>query len=84
MPEVLLQLLWPDGEASRFYSPSTVVYEYLQPGQSLSIAELEHKGLAALQEASERVRARYGFAPTRRRASFANASLGMTLPTWSR
>jgi uncharacterized repeat protein (TIGR04042 family) len=65
MPEVLLQLLWPDGEASRFYSPSTVVYEYLQPGQSLSIAELEHKGLAALQEASERVRARYGFACTR-------------------
>jgi uncharacterized repeat protein (TIGR04042 family) len=65
MPEVLLQLHWPDGEASRFYSPSTVVYDYLQPGQSLTIAELEHRGLAALREASERVRARYGFACTR-------------------
>jgi uncharacterized repeat protein (TIGR04042 family) len=65
MPEVMLELHWPDGEASRFYSPSTVVYEFLQPGDTLSIAELEQKGLAALREASERVRARYGFACTR-------------------
>jgi uncharacterized repeat protein (TIGR04042 family) len=65
MPEVMLELHWPDSEASRFYSPSTVVYEFLQPGDTLSIAELEEKGLAALREASERVRARYGFACTR-------------------
>lgn len=65
MPEVVLQLHWPDGEASRFYSPSTVIYEFFKPGDTLSIAELERKGLAALQEASERVRARYGFACTR-------------------
>jgi uncharacterized repeat protein (TIGR04042 family) len=65
MPEVFLELRWPDGEASRFYSPSTVVYDYLKPGDRLTIAELEQKGLAALREASERVRARYGFACTR-------------------
>jgi uncharacterized repeat protein (TIGR04042 family) len=65
MPEVMLELHWPDGEASHFYSPSTVVYEFLKPGETLSIAELEQKGLAALREASERVRARYGFACTR-------------------
>jgi uncharacterized repeat protein (TIGR04042 family) len=65
MPEVVLELRWPDGEASSFYSPSTVVYEFLKPGDRLSIAELEQKGLAALSEASERVRARYGFACTR-------------------
>ena len=65
MPEVVLELRWPDGEASSFYSPSTVVYEFLKPGDRLSIAELEQKGLAALTEASERVRARYGFACTR-------------------
>jgi uncharacterized repeat protein (TIGR04042 family) len=65
MPEVTLELRWPDGEASTFYSPSTVVYEFLQPGDQLTIAELEQKGLTALQEASERVRARYGFACTR-------------------
>jgi uncharacterized repeat protein (TIGR04042 family) len=65
MPEVMLELHWPDGEASRFYSPSTVVYEFLKPGDTLSISELEQRGLAALREASERVRARYGFACTR-------------------
>lgn len=65
MPEVVLELRWPDGEASSFYSPSTVVYDFLKPGDRLSISELEKKGLAALSEASERVRARYGFACTR-------------------
>jgi len=65
MPEVVLKLCWPNGEVSCFYSPSTVVYEFFRPGDTLSIAELEQKGLAALKEASERVRARYGFACTR-------------------
>jgi uncharacterized repeat protein (TIGR04042 family) len=65
MPEVTLSLYWPDGEVSSFYSPSTVVYEFLKPDETLSIAELKQKGLAALREASERVRARYGFACTR-------------------
>ena len=65
MPEVMLQLRWPDGEASQFYSPSTVVYEFLKSGETLTIAELEQRALSALQEASERVRARYGFACTR-------------------
>jgi uncharacterized repeat protein (TIGR04042 family) len=65
MPEVVLQLCWPDGEASRFYSPSTVIYDFFKPGDTMSIAELEQKGLAALEEASRRVRARYGFACSR-------------------
>lgn len=65
MPEVRLQLQWPDGATSEFYSPSTVVLEYLRPGDALSVAELEQVGVRALQEASERVRARYGFACTR-------------------
>jgi len=65
MPEVRLQLQWPDGDTSEFYSPSTVVLEYLRPGDAISIAELEQVGVRALHEASERVRARYGFACTR-------------------
>lgn len=65
MPEVRLQLQWPDGATSEFYSPSTVVLDYLRPGDALSVAELEQVGVRALQEASERVRARYGFACTR-------------------
>ncbi|SBO42717.1 MSMEG_0570 family nitrogen starvation response protein [Cyanobium sp. NIES-981] len=65
MPEVQLTLQWPDGSRSRLYSPSTVILEHLPPGQQLTVAELEARGLAALAQASERVRARYGFACTR-------------------
>ncbi len=65
MPEVRLTLEWPDGRTSELYSPSTVILDYLRPGQSLTVGELTSKGLAALEQASERVRARYGFACTR-------------------
>ena len=65
MPEVLLDLEWPDGRRTRFYSPSTVVLQHLPPGSELSVAELKEAGLLALAEASERVRARYGFACSR-------------------
>jgi uncharacterized repeat protein (TIGR04042 family) len=65
MPEVELTLEWPDGAMSRLYSPSTVILEHLAPGQSVSVAELRSRGSLALRQASERVRARYGFACTR-------------------
>lgn len=65
MPEVELTLEWPDGGRSRLYSPSTVILEHLAPGQTVTVAELRTKGTLALRQASERVRARYGFACTR-------------------
>jgi uncharacterized repeat protein (TIGR04042 family) len=65
MPEVELTLEWPDGGQSRLYSPSTVILEHLAPGQTVTVAELRAKGTLALRQASERVRARYGFACTR-------------------
>ena len=65
MPEVELAREWPDGGQSRLYSPSTVILEHLAPGQTVTVAELRAKGTLALRQASERVRARYGFACTR-------------------
>ena len=65
MPEVELTLELPDGGQSRLYSPSTVILEHLAPGQTVTVAELRAKGTLALRQASERVRARYGFACTR-------------------
>ena len=65
MPEVHLTLEWPDGTISELYSPSTVILKRLKPGQNLAVADLKTQGFAALEEASERVRARYGFACTR-------------------
>ncbi len=65
VPEVRLSLQWPDGRTSELYSPSTVILEHLPPGSSLSVAELQARALEGLEQASERVRARYGFACTR-------------------
>ncbi|WP_413296996.1 MSMEG_0570 family nitrogen starvation response protein [Synechococcus sp. MIT S9452] len=65
MPEVCFQLQWPDGQCSTLYSPSTVIHEYLNPGDCLTVSQMEARGLQALSAASERVRARYGFACTR-------------------
>ena len=65
MPEVLLTLEWPDGQRSQLYSPSTVIYDHLRPGESMPVGELGTRARAALLEASQRVRARYGFACTR-------------------
>jgi uncharacterized repeat protein (TIGR04042 family) len=42
-----------------------VILQRLRPGQSLPVSTLRIQGIAALQEASERVRVRYGFACTR-------------------
>ena len=65
MPEVRFQLEWPDGQSSTLYSPSTVILDYFKPGDLLLVSELEERGVEALRAASERVRARYGFACTR-------------------
>ena len=65
MPEVLLTLHWPDGLTCQLYCPSTVILDHLPPGHQFSVAELHARGLEGLHQASERVRARYGFACTR-------------------
>ena len=64
MPEVLLTMQWPDGSRSSLYSPSTVIHEHFKAGERLTVAEVKRRGSVALQQASERVRARYGFACT--------------------
>jgi uncharacterized repeat protein (TIGR04042 family) len=61
MPVTHFVVRWPDGEEERCYSPSTVVREYLRPGDYPLDVFLAHArdGLAA---ASERVRAKFGYA----------------------
>ena len=64
MPEVHFRIKWPDGEVTRCYSPSTIVREYFRSGLTLTIEELVETSTRALDAASERVRAKYGFACT--------------------
>jgi uncharacterized repeat protein (TIGR04042 family) len=53
---------WPDGRREACYSPSLVVQDFLTPGESYAVDDFVAKSRAALRIASERVRAKYGFA----------------------
>ena len=62
MPEVHFTVQLPDGSREQCYSPSTVVCRYFKQGEEMSVTDFLTRSRAALAEASERVRARYGFA----------------------
>ena len=62
MPEVHFHVRWPSGEEEACYSPSTIILEHLQAGSDYSVPEFLSRTRAALEAASERVRARYGYA----------------------
>jgi uncharacterized repeat protein (TIGR04042 family) len=58
------EVRWPDGSVQSCYSPSLVMHDYLAAGTSYSVAEFVQRSSTALAEASERVRAKFGFACT--------------------
>jgi uncharacterized repeat protein (TIGR04042 family) len=62
MPEMHFRIEWPNGQQEDCYSPSWVIEEHLEVGAEYPVAEFLNRAEAALQIASERVRARYGFA----------------------
>jgi uncharacterized repeat protein (TIGR04042 family) len=64
MPELYFHVSWPDGTAQRYYSPSLVIQDYLEPGRSYPVADFVRRSDEALGIASDRVRAKYGFACT--------------------
>jgi putative flavoprotein involved in K+ transport len=53
---------WPDGKTQRCYSPSWVIEEYLATGEPYGVDDFVERVRTALNIASERVRAKYGFA----------------------
>jgi uncharacterized repeat protein (TIGR04042 family) len=61
MPERFVTVRWPGGPEQRIYSPSTVVEDYFQAGQSLPVADFLARSREALTIASDRVQAAYGF-----------------------
>lgn len=65
MPEMHFTVRWPDGCDHTCYSPSLVVQEHLTPGQSYPLDDFLRRTHEALSIASERVRAKYGFACSR-------------------
>jgi uncharacterized repeat protein (TIGR04042 family) len=62
MPEMHFLIEWPDGRRDRCYSPSYVVDEHLEVGGEYAVPDFVERVARALNVASDRVRARYGFA----------------------
>lgn len=62
MPALNFDVTWPDGETSTYYSPSTVLKEHLQAPCDYPLDEFLKKSRTALQQASDRVSQKYGFA----------------------
>ncbi len=61
MPEMRFRVRWPDQTESLCYSPSLVIKDYFQPGQSYPLPEFVKHSREALEIASERVRQKYGY-----------------------
>ncbi|WP_232416291.1 MSMEG_0570 family nitrogen starvation response protein [Methyloversatilis universalis] len=53
---------WPDATETRCYSPSLVIKDYFAPGSRYPLPDFMRSVREALHIASERVRAKYGFA----------------------
>ena len=64
MPEMTFEVRWPDGSTQRCYSPSLVIHDHLTAGTHYAVDDFVERSSRALAEASERVRAKYGFACT--------------------
>lgn len=62
MPEMRFTVRWPDGTVDDCYSPSLVIKDYFDVGTSYPLADFVQRSRTALGIASERVRAKYGFA----------------------
>jgi uncharacterized repeat protein (TIGR04042 family) len=61
MPEVIFTVELPDGATKECYSPSSVVRRYFAQEEEMRLAEFVQRCRKALAEASERVRAKFGF-----------------------
>jgi len=61
MPEMQFQIRWPDGSEASCYSPSLVIKDYLKVGETYTLNDFLEKSRTALNIASDRVRAKYGF-----------------------
>ncbi len=64
MPEMTFTVRWPDGSVEECYSPSLVMHDHLEDGATYTVEDFVRRAVTALDEASERVQAKFGFACT--------------------
>ncbi len=61
MPQMRFRVRWPDETVIACYSPSLVIKDYFEVGQSYPLGDFLRRSREALTIASERVRQKYGF-----------------------
>ncbi|PZU24585.1 MAG: MSMEG_0570 family nitrogen starvation response protein [Shinella sp.] len=62
MPEVRFTIRWPDGVEESCYSPSTAIARHLEAGGTYTLTDFVERARTGLNEASDRVAAKFGFA----------------------
>ena len=62
MPAMHFNVRWPDARETRCYSPSLVIKDHFTPGARYPLPQFMAEVRSALHTASERVRAKFGFA----------------------
>ena len=62
MPAMHFHVRWPDDTTSRCYSPSSTITAFLEAGKTYPLDEFVAISRAALHQASDRVRMKYGYA----------------------
>ncbi|HEY4069212.1 MAG TPA: MSMEG_0570 family nitrogen starvation response protein [Burkholderiaceae bacterium] len=62
MPAMHFSIRWPDAREMRCYSPSLVIKDHFTPGARYPLPVFMAQVREALNTASERVRAKFGFA----------------------
>jgi uncharacterized repeat protein (TIGR04042 family) len=62
MPAMHFKLRWPDARETRCYSPSLVIKDHFAPGTRYPMPVFMTEVRSAMNVASERVRAKFGFA----------------------
>lgn len=60
MPEMRFVVVWPNAEEEECYSPSLVIRDFFEEGQSYPLDDFLTRSAQALTIASDRVKARYG------------------------
>jgi uncharacterized repeat protein (TIGR04042 family) len=68
---MIFDIRWPDNSNEACYSPSLVVREHLEVGATYQLPEFLGRCRTALQIASDRVQAKYGFPCARAAAQLA-------------
>jgi uncharacterized repeat protein (TIGR04042 family) len=61
MPEMTFTVRWPDGSVEACYSPSLVMHDHLEVGNTYPVADFVDRADRGLEIAASRVRARFGF-----------------------